>query len=243
MKHKASFALTALAVGIAVATNAAPLIAGSTAIAATPAETCDQLWDAFMAADALRQQEQGKPGITAAYRAATLGGERIGRQILAQECPLKDRAKFEAALNSLHLLGQMMVGGAANSTSAEVPAISFAPPAPDPGVKTIDEALKDPRATGSDFDRVIAARCLALYHLVGVWNPSLITDDYLLSRQSAAEEVAFNTPYKDEAWDESIDIQMAVDNANSYIQRPDLIKPDFAACDKRLAAGIAKFHH
>jgi hypothetical protein len=71
------------------------------------AQTCDQLWAGFNAADALREQEQVKPGFSAAYKAAVLGGEHFGQQILAEGCPVNDRAAFKAELDQLHLLIQM----------------------------------------------------------------------------------------------------------------------------------------
>jgi predicted aspartyl protease len=71
------------------------------------AMTCEQLSDAFDAAGDVMDQEKKKPGITAAFTAAALAGERIGRQMLAQNCPLKNRAGFEEGLNTLHLLNQL----------------------------------------------------------------------------------------------------------------------------------------
>jgi hypothetical protein len=73
------------------------------------AQTCDQLWAGFNAADALRQQEEVKPGFSAGYKAAVLGGEHFGRQILAQGCPVEDRAALKAELDQLHLLNQMTI--------------------------------------------------------------------------------------------------------------------------------------
>jgi hypothetical protein len=82
---------------------AAALLAASPACA----ETCDQLWAGFDAADTLMRQESLKPGFSDAFKAAVLGGERFGRQILAQGCPVKDRATFKAALDTIHLLNQI----------------------------------------------------------------------------------------------------------------------------------------
>lgn len=45
-----------------------------------------------------------------AFKAAVLGGERFGLQILAQGCPVKDRAVFEATLDTLHLLNLVTNG-------------------------------------------------------------------------------------------------------------------------------------
>ena len=73
------------------------------------AQTCDQLWAGFDAADALQQQERVKPGFSAAYKAAVLGGEHLGRQLLAQDCPVKDRAAFKAEIDQMHLLNQMTI--------------------------------------------------------------------------------------------------------------------------------------
>jgi hypothetical protein len=53
-------------------------------LAASPARalTRDQLWAGFDSADALMRPEQVKPGFSNAYKAAVLGGECCGLQIL-----------------------------------------------------------------------------------------------------------------------------------------------------------------
>jgi hypothetical protein len=70
--------------------------------------SCDKLWDSFLRADATIRQETGKPGFTPLYRAATDAGERIGQQMLAENCPLEDRATFAQGVASLHRFNQMM---------------------------------------------------------------------------------------------------------------------------------------
>ena len=71
--------------------------------------SCEKLWDSFLQADATIRQETGKAGFTPLYRAATDAGEKIGQQMLAENCPLEDRATFAQGVASLHRFNQMMM--------------------------------------------------------------------------------------------------------------------------------------
>jgi hypothetical protein len=69
---------------------------------------CDKLWDSFLLADATIREETGKPAFTPLYTAATDAAEKIGQEMLAEGCPLTDRAQFAQGIASLHRFNQFV---------------------------------------------------------------------------------------------------------------------------------------
>ena len=72
------------------------------------AETCEQLFTTFDRAGEIVKTESQKTGISDTYKAASLSGEMVLRQILDQHCAVTDREKVQQILDTMHAVNKLL---------------------------------------------------------------------------------------------------------------------------------------